>query len=320
METIGLNSTGAAVEDVQRRLIKLGYYLGENPTDGIYGKLTANAVRDFRQIKGLIDGDEIDAIVWAALVDATFELGDRTLYLRMPYFHGNDVAQLQHALGILGFACGPEDGIFGAYTEKAVRDFQLNMGIEPDGIVGIATFDAIERLRWAYRDKNPVDPNQVTSSFARAAEVLEANHICVYGVNFATRQIAARIANLAIATTNSSKLVSADSLSGVPSAQTILVEIRSDNYRNNYQGPESAPVVVFETPNELNTRLKLAISSLKSSPKRVVVKISPLFDISEQQLVQECDLIDSHLIQSQRNEIQHYAILILDAICYAFDK
>ena len=51
------------------------------------------------------DGFVGDA-TWAALVDATFTLGDRMLYLRVPHFHGHDVRVLQQALNVLGFACG----------------------------------------------------------------------------------------------------------------------------------------------------------------------------------------------------------------------
>ena len=44
------------------------------------------------------------------------------------------------ALGALGFACGGVSGTFGAYTEGALRKFQLNMGLEPDGIAGVNTY------------------------------------------------------------------------------------------------------------------------------------------------------------------------------------
>ena len=69
--------------------------------------------------------------------DEGFELGERLLYLRTPYFSGKDVEQLQTALGALGFACGGVSGTFGAYTEGALRKFQLNMGLVPDGIAGV---------------------------------------------------------------------------------------------------------------------------------------------------------------------------------------
>ena len=48
-------STGTSVRNLQARLIELGYLNGE--ADGIYGKATENAVRDFQMRNGLkVDG------------------------------------------------------------------------------------------------------------------------------------------------------------------------------------------------------------------------------------------------------------------------
>lgn len=48
-------STGASVRNLQQRLIELGYLDGE--VDGIYGKATENAVREFQLRNGLkVDG------------------------------------------------------------------------------------------------------------------------------------------------------------------------------------------------------------------------------------------------------------------------
>ena len=113
MDTIQRHDTGPAVEDVQQRLARLGF-LPEDGIDGVYGDATAAAVRAFCGVAGLPPVGEVNEKVWSALVDASFCLGDRTLYLRMPYFHGHDVLELQQALGALGFACGALDGIFGA--------------------------------------------------------------------------------------------------------------------------------------------------------------------------------------------------------------
>lgn len=50
---------------------------------------------------------------------------------------GNEVKQIQHALGI------EADGIFGAQTENAVKEFQKKHGLYPDGIVGKNTLNAL---------------------------------------------------------------------------------------------------------------------------------------------------------------------------------
>src|SRR5450759_569983 len=127
---------GPAVEDVQRRLLVLGEDLGTTGVDGCFLGATYAAVVAFQRERGLDEDGEVGPETWAALVDATFTLGDRLLYLRYPYLHGADVRSLQQALNALGFACGETDGIFGAFTERAVREFQANMGLDADGIVG----------------------------------------------------------------------------------------------------------------------------------------------------------------------------------------
>ena len=141
MDSIKRGDTGAAVEDVQERLALLGL-LAPEAVSGVFDEATAKALSAFCRAQDMPPCDEVTSKVWAALVDATYHMGDRTLYLRMPYLHGNDVLELQRALGALGFACGADDGIFGAITEMALRKFQVNMGLPSDGIAGAYTFAA----------------------------------------------------------------------------------------------------------------------------------------------------------------------------------
>ncbi len=56
------------------------------------------------------------------------------------------VTELQTRLRTLGLYRGALDGIFGPLTEEAVREFQRSQGLVVDGIVGPATWSALDRV------------------------------------------------------------------------------------------------------------------------------------------------------------------------------
>ena len=87
----------------------------------------------FQQARGLPADGICDRVTWMALVEASWELGDRTLYLRAPNLRGDDVAELQRQLGRLGFDPGRVDGIFGPATTAALAEFQRNVELTRRG-------------------------------------------------------------------------------------------------------------------------------------------------------------------------------------------
>ena len=300
MEPIKQNDLGVAVEDVQQRLVMVGC-MDEASVDGDYGEATAAAVRAFRAKVGLPEGDEVDEKTWSALVDASYHMGDRTLYLRMPYFHGNDVLELQQSLGALGFSCGREDAIFGAYTEDGVRKFQQNYGLPTDGIVGAFTFAAIRNLHHSWEGKKPIQA-QVNLGFARAADVLEQHAICLFGTDGFTRSVASRMSNLALATNPSSKIISADSLLVRPDEKMLLVHIVLPE---QVSASDDVPQVTFESENTLALRLSQAIGAARTrTPARctIVLPGKVWFEAGEER------------------SAQHYAITLLDALCSALSE
>ena len=53
------------------------------------------------------------------------------------------VRHWQKFLNINGYNCGVEDGIFGANTERAVKEWQAAHGLVADGIIGPKTWDTV---------------------------------------------------------------------------------------------------------------------------------------------------------------------------------
>jgi N-acetylmuramoyl-L-alanine amidase len=147
MRTIRQGDRGQDVRDVQVRLVALGSSIDPAELEGRYGASTEGAVRAFQQNRGLLVDGKVGPETWSELVEAGYALGDRTLYFRQPTFRGDDVRALQRRLNAMGFNAGREDGIFGESTDRAVREFQRNVGREPDGIVGLDTLQAVHRLR-----------------------------------------------------------------------------------------------------------------------------------------------------------------------------
>lgn len=296
MDTIKRHDTGAAVEDVQQRLATVGL-LSADEVSGTFDDATAAAVMMFRRKTGLPASEEVDDKMWSALVDASYSLGDRTLYLRMPHFHGNDVVELQRALGALGFACGGADGIFGAYTEDALRTFQLNMGLPSDGIAGAYTYAAIRNLHHSWEGKEPMRQG-AHLGFARAAEVLESNALCLFGTEPFTRGVASRMSNLALATSPTSKIMSADSLLVAPDEGMLLVHIVLPEEKT----AAGAPRVAYTDDDTLALRLQTALSAARGSkPARVAVELpGKMWEDA-----------------GEGRSAQHFAITLLDALCSA---
>ena len=147
MQVIREGDRGDRVGDVQGRLVALGFHLDPQEIDAsTVGASTAAAVRAFQQERGLLVDGLVGGETWDELEEAGHSLGDRLLHLRRPPLRGDDVRALQRRLNLLGFDPGREDGIYGEQTARAVHDFQVNVGLDADGIGGPTTLDALDRL------------------------------------------------------------------------------------------------------------------------------------------------------------------------------
>ncbi len=138
--------------------------------DGLYGPSTADAVKAFQRIFDLTPDGIVGEATWYKLEKVYVavknlaelqsegysleELGAQFPEALRMGMRGNPIRILQHRLGLIAaFYSGiPEvsvDGIFGEGTREAVVAFQNRFGLNPDGVVGAATWSEIYRI---YRD------------------------------------------------------------------------------------------------------------------------------------------------------------------------
>lgn len=300
MESIREGMSGAAVEDVQDRLASIGYEIDSaERTDSVYGTSTANAVARFRLEHGLSLATEVDVSCWSALVDECYQMGDRTLYLRLPNFHGNDVRCLQNALNVLGFSCGKDDGYYGPLTEAAVKLFQENSGMLADGIAFSDTFDALERLRHVWAGKPAAGPHpQGDMGFARAALVLDEVKVALTAEDPISRNVAGRIWNIANATSENTGLHLIDTPElATENDKAVLVLAATPR-----PTVSSVSNVAMGEGEDIALRLRAALESSKRKPP--VVRIELPNDPA-------CD--GTFTI----NDAQMLAVALIDAICSA---
>lgn len=294
MKPILPGGRGSAVEDVQRRLLVLGHDLGPTGVDGVFLGRTREAVIAFQREHELSEDGIVGPETWSALVDATFTLGDRMLYLRLPYFHGNDVRVLQEALNSLGFSSGHTDGIFGSFTERAVREFQRNSGQPGDGIVGAETVRSILHLRHVWEGKSARSPESATVAPARISEVLARSSVAFVPCDGPAEDVASRAVNLALATDSAARVMLA--AQGEHTDVDIVLEFCSDAPPDGV----GIPVVSLTTavPFDLAGRLAVALAASQEDCPRVVAVVLPGLGADER-------------------ERQRTAILLLDALCLA---
>lgn len=147
MQIIRRGDSGPAVAEVRSKLARLGL-LGEDGSTGSFDAACDHAVRHFQQGRGLHVDGLVGPETYRALDEAHWRLGDRLIYhdISRP-FVGDDVAALQQRLLEMGFDPGRCDGVFGAATASALREFQRNVGLGADGTLGPQTLRALQQLR-----------------------------------------------------------------------------------------------------------------------------------------------------------------------------
>lgn len=169
-EVLSVGDRGDEVRLVQEKLRELGYYDGE--ADGVYGRSTSAAVREFQLDEGLTaDGKagaaELDALgIYSDPSDDVLDLGSS----------GNDVMRLQRTLRRLGYYSGELSGRYGSLTASAVRDFRRDCGLEANGG---ADSEVMRRLGLDGSESEPYDGGYAAELdlLARLCETVAADEI-----------------------------------------------------------------------------------------------------------------------------------------------
>jgi N-acetylmuramoyl-L-alanine amidase len=155
MRELRRGDAGPAVADIRATLAGLDLLPSATGTE--FDLPLEQAVRAFQQQRGLITDGIVGPATSQALRDATYRLGGRPLaYLVSAPVSGDDVLTLQERLLELGYDAGRPNGVFGAQTEAALRNFQRDYGLTVDGMCGSETVRALRQLSPRARGGQPV--------------------------------------------------------------------------------------------------------------------------------------------------------------------
>jgi len=148
MQLLRRGDSGPAVAEIRATLRRFGLVADQaEPDHDRFDAVTEQAVRAFQQQRGLIADGIVGPATYRALREAGWTLGDRMLALMVSApMSGDDVLTLQERLLELGFDPGRPGGVFDEQTEHALRLFQREYGLVPDGLCGPATLRSLRQL------------------------------------------------------------------------------------------------------------------------------------------------------------------------------
>ena len=148
MQTLFRGATGSAVAEIRGMLASIGLLDNTDPDSADqFDEATELAVRHFQQRRGISVNGTVADETYTALTGAHWRLGDRVLaHEASAMLVGDDIAALQTQIIEIGYHLTRADGVFGQATATALRSFQRDYGLVPDGICGPATLLALRQL------------------------------------------------------------------------------------------------------------------------------------------------------------------------------
>ena len=149
-----IGDRGVEVRQMQEILAAQGYLSGK--ADGVFGSATVAALKRFQTAAGLksdgICGEDTMNALKTLAADPTYALPGCVVKQGM---HGEGVVIVQQILRDYGYYKSEIDGKCGPGTIRAIKNFQRDYGLVPDGVCGRATYAVMEE---AY-EGSAVDPN-----------------------------------------------------------------------------------------------------------------------------------------------------------------
>ena len=135
LDTSASTAVGASIAQVQKRLIELGYMVGE--ADGNFDQRTQIAVKLFEEACGQLPSGVLSATLIEHMQSRhapTFDVLGSQYNNLIEGANGEAVRQLQTRLVSLGFATGSPNGDYGSTTSASLKLFQSANGMEPTGV------------------------------------------------------------------------------------------------------------------------------------------------------------------------------------------
>ncbi|MBF0485795.1 MAG: peptidoglycan-binding protein [Candidatus Omnitrophica bacterium] len=131
------NQYNPKVEELQQVLKIFGYNIGR--ADGKFGAGTRDAVARFQAEEDLTVTRFVDKATWERI----------EFYRQGPFFHKGhlDGRAVQKALKKAGYDPGKIDGQLGGNTREAIKSFQQDHSLSPDGQMGLKTLKALSESR-----------------------------------------------------------------------------------------------------------------------------------------------------------------------------
>ncbi|AZA12427.1 N-acetylmuramoyl-L-alanine amidase [Corynebacterium gerontici] len=158
-DILRVGDRSARVAEVRDALARLGFLQGTDKqvsnakgrtfteAEKLFDEPLADALKAFQQTRGIIASGVINDPTLRVLREASYALGARVLSFQPNnLFVGDDVLQLQQQLQELGFYTDRLDGRFGEETHAALMNYQMNYGLQADGICGPETIRAFGLL------------------------------------------------------------------------------------------------------------------------------------------------------------------------------